>query len=174
MTQLGQIALIPGAEVDIREPDRDCYGTPWSFVDDVQRRFGMIELDVCCLEGTAKSARFYTPQDDGLSKPWNARLWWCNPPYSDIEPWVLKGIDELDHNPKSFMGAYLLPSGRAGQPWQRMLRQREARGAAVVIELAGPGRIGFVAPAGVKASSNMEESLLVLCWKPFVPMGVYR
>ena len=31
--------------------------------------------------------RFFTQADDGLSQEWSGLIW-CNPPYSDILPWV--------------------------------------------------------------------------------------
>ena len=48
------------------------------------------------------ATRFFTQADDGLSQEWSG-LVWCNPPYSDILPWVRRlnkhrnGIALLPH-----------------------------------------------------------------------------
>jgi len=33
--------------------------------------------------------KYYTQAEDGLSQEWHG-LVWCNPPYSNVEPWVQK------------------------------------------------------------------------------------
>jgi hypothetical protein len=46
--------------------------------------------------------KFFTQEEDGLAQPWKG-LVWCNPPYSDILPWVTRlnqhrnGIALLPH-----------------------------------------------------------------------------
>lgn len=49
---------------------------------------------------------------DGLAQPWlpGERIW-CNPPFSDIEPWVIKA-DGCDATV-----VMLLPANRTEQPW---------------------------------------------------------
>lgn len=88
------------------EEERDLAQTPWWFIGAVQYYFGVkFELDVCCLEKTAKAPAFYSLQDynvDGLSVPW-ARTNWCNPPYSDVLPWVKKAANEAKNGAISFL-----------------------------------------------------------------------
>ena len=51
--------------------------------------------------------RFFTQEDDGLVQPWEG-LVWCNPPFSDILPWVNRlnehrnGIALLPHTKGSW------------------------------------------------------------------------
>lgn len=54
---------------------------------DVEFRFG---LDACATAESAKCARFFTREQDGLAQSWARERVWCNPPYSDIRPWVKK------------------------------------------------------------------------------------
>lgn len=63
------------------------WSTPRSFFDKVNAEF-KLNLDVCASALNAKTRRYYTKADDGLSKPWKGRVW-CNPPYGDgIAAWV--------------------------------------------------------------------------------------
>lgn len=53
---------------------------------------------------------------DGLNMPWDGPRVWCNPPYSDIEPWVRKAWNEVLLGECSVV-AMLLPATRTEQPW---------------------------------------------------------
>lgn len=65
--------------------------TPQKFFDELDQEFHF-DLDVCALPENAKCARYYTPEQDGLSQPW-AGICWCNPPYGrEIGSWVRKGF----------------------------------------------------------------------------------
>lgn len=49
-------------------------------------------LDVCATKENTKCSRYYTIDDDGLSKPWAGNCW-CNPPYGrGINKWVEKAV----------------------------------------------------------------------------------
>jgi hypothetical protein len=49
---------------------------------------------------------------DGLAQPWgDDEVVWCNPPFSDLYPWVEKA-----HHAKCTV-VMLLPANRAEQPW---------------------------------------------------------
>lgn len=48
------------------------------------------DLDVCAPPGGVPwipAARYFTKERNGLSQPWEGRVW-MNPPYSDAWPWV--------------------------------------------------------------------------------------
>lgn len=51
-------------------------------------------VDVASLHENAKCARHYTPAENGLLQSWKGEKVWCNPPYSEILPWVLKAARE--------------------------------------------------------------------------------
>lgn len=71
----------------------DLWETPQEFFDELDREFHF-DLDVCALPENAKCARYYTPEQDGLSRPWDG-VCWCNPPYGrDIGKWVQKAYEE--------------------------------------------------------------------------------
>jgi hypothetical protein len=70
----------------------DDYYTPhWVF----DRMAITFDLDVCAPpDGVpwVPAKRFYSVADDGLTSPWEGRVW-MNPPYSDVRPWVRRFID---------------------------------------------------------------------------------
>lgn len=73
------------------------------------------DLDVAACEESHLAEKFYTKADDGLTKPWFGRVW-CNPPFSDIEPWVAKAWFEAERGNTEVV-AMLLPASRTEQPW---------------------------------------------------------
>lgn len=67
----------------------DLYETPQDFFNQLDAEF-YFDLDVCALPENAKCKRYYTPEMDGLSQPWEG-VCWCNPPYGrEIGAWVSK------------------------------------------------------------------------------------
>lgn len=70
----------------------DDWATPQDFFDKLNAEF-RFTLDVCASEGNAKCARYFTQQDDGLSKPWSGTCW-MNPPYGrGIGDWMRKAYE---------------------------------------------------------------------------------
>ena len=67
--------------------------TPQDFFNKLDEEFHF-DLDVCALPENAKCERYFTPEVDGLSKPWKG-VCWCNPPYGrEIGAWVEKASYE--------------------------------------------------------------------------------
>lgn len=83
----------------------DDYYTPaWVF-----ERMGLeFDLDVCAPPDGIPwipAKRFYTKADDGLSQPWEGRVW-MNPPYSKPAPWIERFIAHAN-------GVCLVPAAKA-------------------------------------------------------------
>jgi len=58
--------------------------TPLLFLDKARQVLGQIDLDPCSslvAQESVKASKFYTKEDDGLSKEWFGNVW-MNPPYS--------------------------------------------------------------------------------------------
>lgn len=69
----------------------DLWETPQDLFDKLNAEFGFT-LDTCALPENAKCDRYYTPEQDGLSQPWDGTCW-CNPPYGrQIGKWVKRGL----------------------------------------------------------------------------------
>lgn len=68
--------------------------TPQNFFDELNNEFHFT-LDACARPENAKCARYFTPEQDGLSQMWSGRVW-CNPPYGNKIPlWLQKASDEI-------------------------------------------------------------------------------
>ena len=87
--------------------------TPKYLFDKISSIFNF-SLDVCALPENAKCKDYYTPEDNGLSKPWGGV--WCNPPYGrEISSWVKKAYEESQKEYNSFV-LMLLPA-RTDTKW---------------------------------------------------------
>lgn len=72
----------------------DNWSTPDDFFKKCEEEFGTFDLDVCASQENAKAKRFFTREDDGLSKDWDGELIWMNPPYGrEISKWIKKAHD---------------------------------------------------------------------------------
>lgn len=88
--------------------------TPKYLFDRISSIFNF-SLDVCALPENAKCESYYTPEDDGLSKPWMGGVW-CNPPYGrEISSWVKKAYEESQKEYNDFV-LMLLPA-RTDTKW---------------------------------------------------------
>ena len=88
--------------------------TPKYLFDKISSIFNF-SLDACALPENAKCESYYTPKDDGLSKPWRGGVW-CNPPYGrEILSWVKKAYEESQKEYNSFV-LMLLPA-RTDTKW---------------------------------------------------------
>jgi phage N-6-adenine-methyltransferase len=67
----------------------DVWATPQRFFDRLHQEFGFT-LDPCALPDNAKCPSYFTPAQDGLSRPWRGTVW-MNPPYGrEIAKWMQK------------------------------------------------------------------------------------
>lgn len=85
--------------------EKDYAATPAWFMEALKNWRGVVPLlDVCAQAQTAKAAAFYCLADgaDGLALPWSP-LNWCNPPFSDIEPWIEKAMQEAERGNTTYM-----------------------------------------------------------------------
>lgn len=73
-------------------------------------------LDVAATAATAKTAEYFTPDEDGLAQDWGRARWWLNPPYGRrfrIQEWLAKADQE---GQRGHVGAALVPV-RTGTSW---------------------------------------------------------
>jgi phage N-6-adenine-methyltransferase len=73
---------------------KDDWGTPRRVFDALNAEFGFT-LDPCATPENAKCEKFYTKNDDGLSKSWAGETVFMNPPYGkEVSAWMEKAYSE--------------------------------------------------------------------------------
>ena len=66
------------------------WATPQAFFNELDKEFNFT-LDPCCTPFNKKCEKYYTKDDDGLTKDWGGETVFCNPPYGrEIGRWVEK------------------------------------------------------------------------------------
>jgi len=105
-------------------------------------------VDVAASKENAKLPRFYTLEDDGLAQDWSGERVWCNPPYSDIAPWVEKAWDS-----GADLVVMLLPANRTEQVWWQTLIEPGRRNGSLTVEFL-PGRMRFIPPGADSVAPN--------------------
>jgi phage N-6-adenine-methyltransferase len=135
-------------------------------------------LDVAACEESHVAERWYGRVENGLVQPWHGYVW-CNPPYSDIEPWVEKAWDEIVRDGVRRI-AMLLPATRTEQPWWQkwVEHRREGRWPTGSKQPRGslgrlvthflPTRIGFSAPGlgGRAIQGSAPFGCVLLVFRP--------
>ena len=149
------------------ESEQDCAQTPWWFIESLEDYTNLkIQLDVCCAKNTAKAEEFYSIDDghDGIIKDWNG-VNWCNPPYSDINPWAKKASYESKFGNTTLM---LIPD-KAEVGYTREAREY----ADTVIHM--PFRLNFLRPNGTEfldKAGKKQGPKFPVCVYIFTPQGL--
>lgn len=103
----------------------------------------------------------------GLSASWRGERVYCNPPYSDIRPWIEKAWGELEAQ----LVVMLLPANRTEQRWwQDLIEPRRDRSGSPLRTEFLPGRLRFLKPEADEIKPNERPPFgCVLCIWTWVP-----
>jgi len=135
--------------------NKDSWATPQYIFDYFNKIFNF-DFDVAASADNAKCEDFYTIEDNALIKVWGD-VNWCNPPYSNIKPWVEKAIFERMRNNKTVM---LLPSDTSVE-WFRLAFDNCSE--CIFIS----GRLSFInAATGKQVSGNNKGSVVFVFGDP--------
>lgn len=145
---------------------RQDWATPADFLAAVKRRLciGRFNFDLAATAANRVEECYYGPESsfgtDALDMNWSRYdkgLWmWCNPPYTDIRPWVAKAADESTRGAQIAM---LVPASTGSNWW----RDHVVNDAYVVYL---NGRLTF---AGATAPYPKDCALLL--YTPFIRSG---
>lgn len=118
-------------------------------------------VDAAASEHNTKLPRFWSVEDDGLAQSWSGERVWCNPPYSNIRPWVEKAsLLEAD------LAVLLLPANRTEQGWWQDLVEpsRDLPGGPRVEFLRG--RMRFIAhdDTEIRPNSRPPFGVCLVIW----------
>ena len=92
----------------------DMWGTPTTFFEKLNQTY-KFTLDACANKENHKCEKYYTIEDDGLSKSWRNEVVFVNPPYSDVGSWVAKAYYESTNNGATVV--MLIPSRTDTRYW---------------------------------------------------------
>jgi len=108
----------------------------------LQSRF-RFTIDVAAAQHNAKLPRFHSIENCGLEASWAGERVYCNPPYSDIRPWIIKAWRETEAE----LIVMLLPANRTEQRWWQDLieARRDRNGSPLRVEFLS-GRLRFLKP----------------------------
>jgi phage N-6-adenine-methyltransferase len=138
----------------------DDRGTDPALFAELHGRFHFT-IDVAASHDNAKLDRHYTIAEDGLAQPWIGERVWCNPPYSNIAPWVIKAWAE-----PAELVVMLLPANRTEQRWwQEWVEKDRDAGGLLRVEFL-PGRPRFVAPGkpGIGPNERPPFGCCLVIW----------
>lgn len=72
------------------------WATPSEFFEALNNKYNFT-LDPCSTKENAKCQKFYTKEDDGLSKDWVGEKVFMNPPYSrELPKWIKKAYTTIE------------------------------------------------------------------------------
>lgn len=144
---------------------------PLDFAD-FDERYGPFTLDVAATAHNTKCARYFTRDQDGLDQVWSGERIWCNPPYSDIAPWVRKAWVCWASTSGITM---LLPANRTEQSWWQLLVEpyRDQPGSPLRTTFL-PGRMRFLKPGQTAVGPNNRPPFgcVLLVWNTDVDATV--
>jgi phage N-6-adenine-methyltransferase len=137
----------------------------------ISDRFGGFTIDVAAAAHNTKCQRFYSIEDDGLEQSWSGERVWCNPPYSDIKPWVQKAWREWAQvkGQRPELIVMLLPANRTEQGWWQdhvEPYRDELLGSPLRVEFLR-GRPRFIKPGATEVGPNERPPFgcCLLIWK---------
>ena len=129
--------------------------TPEEYIETVREFLGGIDLDPASSEVAQKvvqAGRFFTVQDNGLEKAWDARGVWLNPPYAQpaIAQFITKAVGEF--NAGNFEEGVVLTHNYTDTAWFHLA----ATNCSAICFTRG--RIGFLSPEGKKAAPTQGQA----------------
>jgi len=135
--------------------ERDSARTPGHVFQYAMDQFGVFDIDLASDDMNKLCSKHFTVEDDALAQDWEeyGELGWCNPPYSDITPWLIKAHSQAHYG---FSTCLLVPTLN-GEKWGEFICQTAAE-----IHFIFP-RVNFLRPNGSVMSGN-RGSMLV--WYP--------
>jgi phage N-6-adenine-methyltransferase len=121
-------------------------------------------IDVAAAAHNTKCDRYFDKATNGLAQPWAGETVWCNPPYSDIGPWVRKAWTE--HVDATIV--MLLPASRTEQSWWQIYVEpfRDRAGSPLTIRFL-PGRMHFLRPgqSPLEKGNRPPFGCVLLIWQ---------
>ena len=144
--------------------NRDAYRTPPELFAALDAEFNF-KIDVAASSENALCKIFISEEDDALNSGWEPYdgydlgfYSWCNPPYSDIGPWVRKAAEQS----KQGIGCVMLVMADTSVGWYA-----EAIKTCQEVRFIVGGRISFLDPETGKPAAGNNKGSMFFIWHPF-------
>jgi phage N-6-adenine-methyltransferase len=134
-------------KVDDRETAPEVFGP-------LHERF-RFTIDVAASAQNAKLPVYCSIEHDGLKESWSGERVWCNPPYSNIQPWVEKAWGEWLAPVRPGLIVMLVPANRTEQRWWQdwIEGERDRDDTYLHVEFLR-GRLRFIEPGDTEVRPN--------------------
>lgn len=107
--------------------------------------------------------RWWDKETNGLTQSWDGERVWCNPPYSNVAPWVEKAWASLA------LVVMLIPANRTEQPWwQEMIEPHRDRSRSILRTQFLASRTRFLqrqVDGSVKLMGSPPFACVLLTWQ---------
>ncbi|MBE8598076.1 phage N-6-adenine-methyltransferase [Xenorhabdus sp. BG5] len=139
---------------------KDLWQTPLPLFMALDLEFGFY-LDAAADTQNTLCAHYLTERDNALECDWNSYgAIWCNPPYSNIRPWVEKASIECQ---KQLQPIVMLVPSDTSVGWFKLAYETIDE-----VRLITGARISFIpAELNIKGKSNTKGSMFLI-WRPFI------
>lgn len=139
-----------------KRSETDAWRTPPDHFRRWDGELGPFKLDPCATAENALCDRFFTAEDNGLTRDWGTERVFCNPPYSNPGPWAEKAYEA------SLAGAtvvMLVKVSTDTEWWRTCVKDK-----ATVRYLEG--RLRFLDRNGEQRGPAPFASALLIYWPP--------
>lgn len=146
---------------------KDCWRTPYAVFTALDAEFNFT-LDAAASAVNTLCANFLTESDDALSRDWKSDgAIFCNPPYSNIRPWVDKAAEQSRKQNRTVV--MLLPADTSTAWFAEALHTADET------RFITEGRLSFIsAQTGKKGDAGNSKGSVLFIWRPWrtTPRGM--
>ncbi|MFP2504612.1 phage N-6-adenine-methyltransferase [Buttiauxella gaviniae] len=140
--------------------DKDCWATPLWVFDALDIEFGFY-LDAASSHQNALCAHHLTEQDDALNSEWKSHgAIWCNPPYSNIRPWIEKAAEQCAAQRRAVV--MLVPEDMSVGWFSKALETVDE------VRVVTDGRLNFINATTGKEQKGNSKGSMFLIWRPYI------
>lgn len=144
---------------------KDKWQTPLFLFNALDKEFGF-KIDVAASDDNALCHNYFTEEDSALDNEWDyGGAVYCNPPYSNITPWILKAAEQSQKH--GIVVVMLVPADQSVGWFKKALETVSE------VRLITGGRISFVNAETKKPVGGNNKGSQLLIWSPFRQLQVF-
>lgn len=132
---------------------RDEWQTP-PFITSWIKFYTPFDVDLCATKDNALAKTYFSKQENCLDRDWHkfGKVGYCNPPYSNVRPFLEKAIQERD---QGFRSIFLIPSPNGERHYHDCVFGQADK----IVFITG--RLSFSTPQNKPVNGNPRGSCLI-------------